>query len=202
MDIEYDLQLNNIEKQINKFIDFLNNNDITKSKKMTFFIESQTQLKEIMNFLKSINDENEDFVDFCSSENIHTEDFINKSIELINKLQKAITDYQNTLYIDENVESEDIAINEETISDALQNNSTTKQIHEDLENIKKSSMQKYNYCIMLDNNISMFHADNDNEINKYINTLLLDGNYKEVKLFKLSEVKLSKQTITKTIYTV
>lgn len=119
--------------------------------------------------------------------------------KIVQDMQQTISDFQKLLMISSDVSEEQITpqLNEQTLHEAQQNNSTTKEIVQNMDAIAKSKAAPYNYAMMCDGTVTLLYAATKEELNKAINQVANTGKYKEIKLFSLTftPVPLKQKTI-------
>lgn len=119
--------------------------------------------------------------------------------KIVQDMQQTIGDFQKLLMISSDVSEEQTTpqLNEQTLREAQQNNSTTKEIVQNMDAIAKSKAAPYNYAMMCDGTVTLLYAVTKEELNKTINQVANAGKYKEIKLFSLTftPVPLKQKTI-------
>ena len=128
---------------------------------------------------------------------------LNRADAVIDKLKKAIADFQKELTVNDSVTEEETTVQftEETLKDAMKTNKTTQEITANMNAIAESQKARakisYNYALVCDGQITMLTANNTHEINDAINAVTDSGNYKSSDLYKMqfTPVPLKKKTI-------
>ena len=122
-------------------IDSINNalmSDNTNYKKL-FFMDNQDRVKNVINFLHSFLTDIENALSLSDDENYsEEEEEYNKLFSVIssvfNEIEKGIEKFNYELTISKDSKKEDIIINKDTIKDAINNNESTKQLVNDIQN--------------------------------------------------------------------
>lgn len=171
------------------------------ARKQVYFLDNQEELQQYMGALQKIvtnirkDDPSEDGEDY--------EVLLNRADTVINKLKKAIADFQKELTVSNSVTEEETTVQftEETLKDAMKTNKTTQEISANMNAIAESQKTKtkisYNYALVCDGQITMLTANNTQELNDSINAVAGAGNYKSIDLYKMqfTPVPLKKKTI-------
>lgn len=171
------------------------------ARKQVYFLDNQEELQQYMGALQKIvtnirkDDPSEDGEDY--------EVLLNRADAVIDKLKKAIADFQKELTVSDSVTEEETTVQftEETLKDAMKTNKTTQEITANMNAIAESQKAKtkisYNYALVCDGQITMLTANNTQELNDSINAVASAGNYKSIDLYKMqfTPVPLKKKTI-------
>ena len=171
------------------------------ARKQVYFLDNQEELQQYMGALQKIvtnirkDDPSEDGEDY--------EVLLNRADAVIDKLKKAITDFQKELTVSDSVTEEETTVQftEETLKDAMKTNKTTQEITANMNAIAESQKARtkisYNYALVCDGQITMLTANNTQELNDAINAVADSGNYKSIDLYKMqfTPVPLKKKTI-------
>ena len=171
------------------------------ARKQVYFLDNQEELQQYMGALQKIvtnirkDDPSEDGEDY--------EVLLNRADAVIDKLKKAIADFQKELTVSDSVTEEETTVQftEETLKDAMKTNKTTQEITANMNAIAESQKTKakisYNYALVCDGQITMLTANNTQELNDSINAVAGAGNYKSIDLYKMqfTPVPLKKKTI-------
>ena len=166
-----------------------------------YFLDNQEELQQYMGALQKIvtnirkDDPSEDGEDY--------EVLLNRADAVIDKLKKAIADFQKELTVSDSVTEEETTVQftEETLKDAMKTNKTTQEITANMNAIAESQKARtkisYNYALVCDGQITMLTANNTQELNDAINAVADSGNYKSIDLYKMqfTPVPLKKKTI-------
>ena len=171
------------------------------ARKQVYFLDNQEELQQYMGALQKIvtnirkDDPSEDGEDY--------EVLLNRADAVIDKLKKAIADFQKELTVSDSVTEEETTVQftEETLKDAMKTNKTTQEITANMNAIAESQKTRakinYNYALVCDGQITMLTANNTQELNDSINAVACAGNYKSIDLYKMqfTPVPLKKKTI-------
>lgn len=171
------------------------------ARKQVYFLDNQEELQQYMGALQKIvtnirkDDPSEDGEDY--------EVLLNRADAVIDKLKKAIADFQKELTVSDSVTEEETTVQftEETLKDAMKTNKTTQEITANMNAIAESQKARtkisYNYALVCDGQITMLTANNTQELNDAINAVADSDNYKSIDLYKMqfTPVPLKKKTI-------
>lgn len=171
------------------------------ARKQVYFLDNQEELQQYMGALQKIvtnirkDGPSEDGEDY--------EVLLNRADAVIDKLKKAIADFQKELTVSDSVTEEETTVQftEETLKDAMKTNKTTQEITANMNAIAESQKARtkisYNYALVCDGQITMLTANNTQELNDAINAVADSGNYKSIDLYKMqfTPVPLKKKTI-------
>ena len=171
------------------------------ARKQVYFLDNQEELQQYMGALQKIvtnirkDDSSEDGEDY--------EVLLNRADAVIDKLKKAIADFQKELTVSDSVTEKETTVQftEETLKDAMKTNKTTQEITANMNAIAESQKARtkisYNYALVCDGQITMLTANNTQELNDAINAVADSGNYKSIDLYKMqfTPVPLKKKTI-------
>lgn len=181
-----------------EFIKQLLDNTTTVASRQAYMLDTQERLQKVMGSLQTVLTT----LDEQNKQNpLEEEDLamLNKGHEIIQNLRGALDKFREELKIDEGVQEEDIVptVSADTITEAMDNNSTTKKIAEDLKNIQDQQSMPFNYALSCDGQITLITAKDKNELNDSINAIANNGKYKKINLFKLTAtpVPLQQKTI-------
>ena len=171
------------------------------ARKQVYFLDNQEELQQYMGALQKIvtnirkDDSSEDGEDY--------EVLLNRADAVIDKLKKAIADFQKELTVSDSVTEEETTVQftEETLKDAMKTNKTTQEITANMNAIAESQKARtkisYNYALVCDGQITMLTANNTQELNDAINAVADSGNYKSIDLYKMqfTPVPIKRKTI-------
>lgn len=177
----------------------LSNKEIPQNKRQVYFMDNHAKIQGCMKALNAVVKEIKES-ELTSAEDL---DIMEEAENILGELQSTIVTFQKELMINENISDEDIdkipGLTAESIQQAAQDNDTTKDIIQDMNNIAKNSPANigYTHCLVCDGTMNMFTANTKEELNKNINDIASAGNYKQFNLFRVSfiPVPLKKKTI-------
>lgn len=184
------------------FIKELSDTNNTVASRQAYMLDNQERLQKIMGSLQTVITAlgaKEEKAPLDEDD----ETMLEKGNEIVQNLRSALDAFREELKIDEDTKEEDIVpvVNEQTISDAMNDNSTTKKMAADLKNVQEqqlaSSSIPFNYAMSCDGVITLIKAKDKDELNKTINDIANKGKYSEIKLFKLmtTPVPLHQKTV-------
>jgi len=172
-------------------------------RKQVYFLDTQDDLKKYMGALQkvvsSLNNPTEE--DEGVDEEALT--LIAKANAVITQLKTAIAEFQKELAISDDVTEEETTavFTQETLSDAMANNATTKEIAANMNAIAEqqavASQLTYNYALVCDGQINMIAATTKSQLNDSINAIANTGNYQSIQLYKMqfTPVPLKQKTV-------
>ena len=202
-----------------EFIDdtlrILNSNNLVSKK--THFIDYQSRITKVLNNLHNLLEVLENYAPEISGDN----DLISlyKLVGIvIKKLEFGIKKFNEELQADKDTVKEEIIVNEETIKEAVSNNETTKQIVEnanasnnrltdvrknisnDFFNNRKKQENTIEGYLITSHDLSEHYIVNKANLSKDdLNTILMNCDIDNARVFQLKEIPTVKKTIKKTI---
>lgn len=152
--------------------------DMVDSAKQVYFLDNQKQIRETMESLNNVKS-------YFDNLGIELEDGSEEQqayelcCGLMQKLTKTLTDYKNSqsaIKNDVTVEETTAVVTEETIANAAQNNSSTKQIIKDMNELNDKAnvaqMQEFTHAIFAGKKPAVYvKATTVQELNTFINTV-------------------------------
>lgn len=178
-----------------EFIPMLTNENETLASRQVYFLDKQNVLKDILSGLRMVasgtTPTGYSIDGSCSAE----------AMEIIEHLKEAVSNFQSALDIKPDTNNEIIPVNEETLTDAIENNKNVQEIVKDMQDlssgITQSTQPPYNYLIVGDNNTCMLYADTVEELNSAIYKVVEEDGYTNVSVYKVqfTEIPLKQKTI-------
>lgn len=198
--------LSNAKDFIKDFCNKISSNEMNDNAKQVFFLDNKQKVEETMKSLKDIRT-NFDSLGIELEDGSEEEKCYELCVGLMNKLTKSLTDYKNSyagVKADITEEETTAVVNEETINDAIQNNSSTKKMIKDLNEINEKAnlaqVQEFTHAILVGKKFMYVKVTTVQELNDLINEAV-DANPKEkVSVYEVGFKPLPLKT--KTIYTV
>lgn len=158
-----------------EFCTKLSGEEMNDSAKQVFFLDNQQKVKQVMESLSNIKNaydsmgmeledgsEEQQCYELCSG--------------LMNKLTKTLTDYKNsysTVKADVTVEETTAVVNEQTIQEATQNNTSTQKMIKDLNEINErasiAQLQEFTHAILVGKKFIYVKTTTTQELNALIN---------------------------------
>lgn len=186
------------EKNINKALDYLNEfvkniKDTTKeeSQKLSYFASNFGNANKILTALKEGIDSQEIAEDIKA---IAEETYNN----VISEIQSFRDNISNT---SEEHSNKDVVLSEETIKDALDNNSATKQLQEDVTNLVNNSktQQTPNYGAVIAGSFVQIIANSKEDLAEYISNIIDKNNVSinDVQIFEMKKISFTAKQTTK-----
>ena len=183
-------------------------NELNESAKQVLFLDNQKKIKETMESLTNAKTMLESLGIDLDDENQGEE---HKQYELcvglINKLAKTLKDYRNSYSgINPNVTVEETTpvLSEETINDAVKNNTSTQQIIKDMNNLNEKAnivqMQEFTHAILVGDKFTYTKALTVQDLNNVINEVANANPNERVSVYEVTFNPVPLKT--KTIYTV
>lgn len=202
-------EIENVLTEAKDFIKLFSNklmgNELNDSAKQVFFLDNQQKVKLIMESLTNLestlsslgidvlDEDDQKYYDLC--------------VTLMNKLTKTLTDYKKSyteVKPDVTVEETTAIVTEETVKNAAQTNSSTKQLIKDMNELNEKAniaqMQEFTHAILVGKKFTYINAATAQELNVTINQIA-DANPNE----KISVYEVDFKPVPlkqKTIYTV
>lgn len=169
----------------------LSDKDIPQNKRQVYFMDNNDRIKKCMTELKMIINE-------LKPERTASEEglqLMNNARAILEPFQKAITEFQKELMIDENVQEEDLeripGINPENVPVTIEENNVVEDVTEGTNySINNTPEASYTHCLMCDGTPHLFFATTKQNINKFVNSIVdaesIDGEVERVELFEIS----------------
>lgn len=212
---EYYLNFVDDAEFIDDTLRILNSNNLVSKK--THFIDYQSRITEVLNNLHNLLEVLENYAPEISGDN----DLISlyKLVGIvIKKLEFGIKKFNEELQANKDTVKEEIIVNEETIKEAVSNNETTKQIVEnanasnnrltdvrkniskDFFNNRKKQENTIEGYLITSHDLSEHYIVNKANLSKDdLNTILMNCDIDNARVFQLKEIPTVKKTIKKTI---
>lgn len=199
------------EKYINNLIEQIDGNDVEFPAKQTAFLDNQEQINDCVDGLSKFCTQCHDVLDNSSEYDNETIEGVSKNLTrantLISRLKRAAKNLRDQLsYIDKTSEKEEMRpLTVDEVAQAMQDDSTTKKISNDMQEIisnestgrktkisKGSKLPEYVAVNENANMLTYINAANKGELNETINDIINESGNDEVKFYKVSyeEVKL------------
>ncbi len=183
------------------FIAKIGNKAEQPERKQVYFLDVQDDLRKYMGALQKVVNS----IQEANDGTISTEDaeLIAKANDIITRLKTSIAEFQQELAINDNVTEEETTavFTQETLSEAMENNSTTKEIAANMNAIAEQQAAAnqigYNYALICDGQINMIAATTKSQLNDSINAIANQGSYKSIQLYKMqfTPVPLKQKTV-------
>lgn len=204
--VEIDKVLSEAKDFIKDFSDKILGNELNDSAKQVLFLDNQQKMKNTMDKLTGIKT---NFEALCLDENDGSEDAkrYEMCVGLMNKLVKTLKDYKASYSgVNPNVTIEDTTpvLSEETINDAMKNNTSTQQIVKDMNTLNERAsivqMQEFTHAILVGKKFTYTKVATVQELNNLINEIADANPNEKISVYEVvfNPVPLK----TKTIYTV
>lgn len=188
------------EKFVNDFCSNIAGKEMNESAKQVYFLDNHGKVKKTLELLITIRDAYE----IKESKTEEETAIYNLTSNLIERLTETIRNYKNSYNVKPDVSIEDttVVINKETITNAMENNSSTQALVKNMNEIDEKTnitqIQKFTHAVLGENGFVFINAKTEDELIKIINDLA-KINPKELKLFKLEFTPVPLKT--KTVYT-
>lgn len=186
------------EKNINKAIDFLNDfvgyiKDESKdeSQKVSYFANNFAKANKLLTMIKESIDDEDGFKGI-SPEIV---DIIKNTYDIT---IKEIQNFRDTISKTPTEDKEDVILSEDTVKEALDKNSSTKQMQEDMQNLA-NKQDSPNYGAIINGSFVQILADSKEDLANYISNIVDKNNINinDVKIFELKEIKFTATQVTK-----
>lgn len=191
---------------IKEFCTKLSGEEMNDSAKQVFFLDNQQKVKQTMEALSNIKN-------VYDSMGVELEDGSEEQqcyelcTGLMGKLTSTLTNYKNSYAtVKPNVTEEEttVVVNEQTIQEAAQNNTSTQKIIKDMNEINErasiSQMQEFTHAILVGKKFIYVKATTAQELNTLVNEAADANPNEKVSVYEVqfNPIPLKK----KTVYTV
>jgi hypothetical protein len=186
------------DEKINKAIDFLNDfvgyiKDESKdeSQKVSYFANNFAKANKLLTMIKESIDDEDGFKGI-SPEIV---DIIKNTYDIT---IKEIQNFRDTISKTPVEDKEDVILSEDTVKEALDKNSSTKQMQEDMQNLA-NKQDSPNYGAIINGSFVQILADSKEDLANYISNIVDKNNINinDVKIFELKEIKFTATQVTK-----
>lgn len=186
------------DEKINKAIDFLNDfvgyiKDESKdeSQKVSYFANNFAKANKLLTMIKESIDDEDGFKGI-SPEIV---DIIKNTYDIT---IKEIQNFRDTISKTPTEDKEDVILSEDTVKEALDKNSSTKQMQEDMQNLA-NKQDSPNYGAIINGSFVQILADSKEDLANYISNIVDKNNVNinDVKIFELKEIKFTATQVTK-----
>lgn len=191
---------------IDEFCAKITGQELNDSAKQVYFLDNHAQIKESMEALNAIKETFEAMGGIAEGDT-ENEQIYELTYALANKLTKTITDYRNNytpVKADVSVEETTAVVSEETITDAVQNNTSTQALVKGISEINEKAsiaqMQEFTHAILAGKKFTYVNATTKQELTSVINDIAKVNPNEEIKVFAVTFTPVPLKT--KTIYTV
>lgn len=204
METEIKKTLSSAKDFIKEFCSKITSSEINESAKQVFFLDNQQMIKET---LEKLNNIKEMYAQISIAEDSEDEKYYELCTGLMDKLTHTLESYRNSYSkVNPNITVEEttVVVNEETINDAAQNNSSTKQMIKDLNEINEKAnvaqLQEFTHAILVGKKFTYVTAKTNQELTILINEIVDKNPNEKVSVYEVvfNPIPLKK----KTIYTV
>jgi uncharacterized protein YPO0396 len=190
---------------IKDFCTQISGNEMNESAKQVFFLDNQQKIKETMEKLSNIKKGYDSIGEVeADSEDGKTYELC---VGLMNKLTETLTNYKNSYSgINPNVtvEQTTTVVNEQTINEAVQNNSSTKKIIKDMNEISEKAnlaqVQEFTHAILVGKKFTYVTAKTTQQLNTVLNEIVDANPNEKVSVYEIEFKPMPLKK--KTIYTV
>lgn len=166
------------------------------SSKQAYFMDNYETVQKYMTALKKVIVSMQENTDDGNEQEEMA--LLNQAQDVVNQFKQTITDFQKTLTISEDVQEEQtsVALNEETIKEAMQSNKATQEIMQNMDTLAQSKKMPYNYAMLCDGEIHLIEAPTKDALINSINSVANEKTYSDITLYQLTftPVPLKKQT--------
>lgn len=191
---------------IKEFCTKLSGEEMNDSAKQVFFLDNQQKVKQTMESLNNIKGA-------FDSMGVELEDGSEEQqcyelcVGLMGKLTNTLTNYKNSYAaVKPNVTEEEttVVVNEQTIQEAAQNNTSTQKIIKDMNEINErasiSQMQEFTHAILVGKKFIYVKATTAQELNTLVNEAADANPNEKISVYEVqfNPIPLKK----KTVYTV
>ena len=194
---------------VSAFVTTMTSDTMNDAAKQAFFLDVQAEVKRTMGFLNSLKTVYEGIISGDDSNNVASEDV--KAYELIEKLTTTLSDtlkkYREGLKANPDVTKEDttVVVNEETVKHALEEDSSTKKMVEDMQALatqKPAQNGEYNYMIVVSKTKPYYtYAPTKQDLISVVNQIADSTPGATIEVFEIKYTAVPLKTATKTVYT-
>ena len=188
---------------IKDFCGKISGTEMNDSAKQVFFLDNQQKVKETMETLTNIKT-GYDSLGTELADGSEDEQIYELCVGLMTKLTKTLTDYKNSYSgINPNVTVEETTtvVNEQTIAEAAQNNTSTQKMIKDMNEINEKAnieqLQEFTHAILAGKKFTYVKPTSKQELNMFINEIA-DANPNEkvnVYAVEFKPIPLTKKTM-------
>ena len=194
--------LSNAKNFIKDFCDKISGTEMNDSAKQVFFLDNQQKVRETMEALSNIKTGFDSIGEL--EEDSEEKQCYDLAVLLMGKLTKALSDYRNSYSgINPNVSVEDttVVVNEQTISEAAQSNTSTQKMIKDMNEINEkaniSQLQEFTHAILAGKKFTYIKPTSKQELNMFINEIADANPNEKINVYEIEfkPVPLTKKTM-------
>lgn len=191
---------------VSAFVTTMTSDTMNDAAKQAFFLDVQAEVKRTMGFLNNLKSVYEGIVseDTVSSEDAKAYELIEK---LITTLSNTLKTYREGLKANPDVTKEEttVVVNEETVKHALEEDSSTKKMVEDMQALatqKTAQNGEYNYMIVVSKTKPYYtYAPTKQDLIAVVNQVADSAPGATIEVFEIKYTAVPLKTATKTVYT-
>ena len=191
---------------VSAFVTTMTSDTMNDAAKQAFFLDVQAEVKRTMGFLNNLKSVYEGIVseDTVSSEDAKAYELIEK---LITTLSNTLKTYREGLKANPDVTKEDttVVVNEETVKHAMEEDSSTKKMVEDMQALatqKSAQNGEYNYMIVVSKTKPYYtYAPTKQDLIELVNQVADSTPGATIEVFEIKYTAVPLKTATKTVYT-
>ena len=179
-----------------EFVEKITNNDWEFSRRQTYFLDTQEDLKKYMKLLKNAIDSIEGFDG--NEMDSDMESLLEEAKDTQKKIMTAVMDFQEEMKINPDTASDEVpSLNKDNIQKAKETGSLLKDADDEIMAIKNDNTGWFNYALICDGQVNLLDCSTDKELNVAMNNIVDSKDYKDIHLFRIkaTEVPLKKKTI-------
>lgn len=199
-------ELSEAKHFVSGFITTLTSNEMNDAAKQAYFLDNQANIKKTLGFLNNLKSIYESVI---SEDTVAEEDAkVYELVEtLITTLSDTLKDYREGLKANPDVTKEDttVVVNEETLKHALEEDSSTKKMVEDMQALatqKPAQNGEYNYMIVVSKTQPYYvYASTKQELIAVVNQVADSTPGATIEVFEIKYTAVPLKTATKTVYT-
>jgi hypothetical protein len=199
-------QLSEAKAFVSDFITDMTSDSMNESAKQAYFLDNQSEVKKTFGFLNNLKS----MYDSVVSEDIVTEEDsqVHALVTgLIDTLSETLNNYREGLKANPNITKEEttVVVNEETLKQALKEDSSTKKMVEDMQALsaqKPAQSGEYNYMIVVSKTQPYYvYAPTKQELIGLVNQVADSTPGATIEVFEIKYTAVPLKTATKTVYT-
>ena len=191
---------------VSAFVTTITSNEMNDAAKQAYFLDNQATVKKTLGFLNNLKSIYESVM---SEENVAEEDAkVYELVEtLVTKLSDTLKTYREGLKANPDVTKEDttVVVNEETVKHALEEDSSTKKMVQDMQALsaqKPGQNGEYNYMIVVSKTQPYYvYAPTKQDLIGVVNQVADSTPGATIEVFEIKYTAVPLKTATKTVYT-
>lgn len=199
-------ELSEAKSFVSGFVTTITSNEMNDAAKQAYFLDNQENIKKTLSFLNNLKSVYEGVM---TEDNIAEEDArIYELVEtLITTLSDTLKTYREGLKANPDITKEDttVVVNEETVKHALEEDSSTKKMVQDIQELstqKPAQNGQYNYMIVVSKTQPYYvRVSTKQDLIGLVNQVADSAPGATIEVFEIKYTAVPLKTATKTVYT-